>query len=82
MAYAMVSTDRPKASDTPSRPMPTCGKAAAITALPHPARTSQKVPMNSTDKRLVSDGVVMTAPNGSGTGAAATDRIGPGEGGA
>src|SRR5580765_2456369 len=49
MAYAMVSTVRPNASATPSRPMPTLGNAAARTALPHPPRTSQNVPMNSAD---------------------------------
>ena len=37
----MVSTVSPKASDTPARPMPTWGKAAASTALPHPPSTSQ-----------------------------------------
>src|SRR5690606_19639610 len=47
MAKAMVSTVRPKASETPSRPMPTSGKAAASTALPQPPSTSQKVPKNS-----------------------------------
>src|SRR6478672_114904 len=46
-AYAPDSTVRPNASDTPSRPMPTSGKAAASTALPHPPRTSQKVPIDS-----------------------------------
>src|SRR5215211_2599016 len=43
----MVSTERPKANDTPSRPMPTSGKAAANTALPQPPRTNQRVPRNS-----------------------------------
>ena len=47
----MVSTVRPKASATPSRPMPTSGKAAASTALPQPPSTSQKVPMNSAARR-------------------------------
>ena len=47
MAYAMVSTVRPKASDTPSRPIPTLGNAAARTALPQPPKTSQNVPKNS-----------------------------------
>ena len=37
-------TVRPKAKATPSRPMPTLGKAAARTALPQPPRTSQNVP--------------------------------------
>src|SRR6478735_3821005 len=47
MAKAMVSTVRPNASDTPRRPIPTSGNAAASTALPQPPRTSQKVPRNS-----------------------------------
>src|SRR4029078_5701051 len=48
-AYAPVTTVKPKASETPSKPIPTSGKAAASTALPQPPRTSQKVPMNSAD---------------------------------
>src|SRR4029077_14851008 len=44
----MVNTVRPNASATPSRPMPTFGNPAARTALPHPPRTSQNVPRNST----------------------------------
>lgn len=47
MAKAIVNTVRPKASDTPSNPIPTLGNAAASTALPQPPRTSQKVPKNS-----------------------------------
>src|SRR5437016_5954940 len=43
----MVSTVRPKASETPTRPMPISGNFAASTALPQPPNTSQKVPMNS-----------------------------------
>src|SRR5262245_41633269 len=43
----MVTTLSPKVSDTPSRPIPTCGKPAAMTALPHPANVSQNVPINS-----------------------------------
>jgi hypothetical protein len=43
----MVITVRPKARDTPSKPIPTSGNAAAKTALPHPPRTNQKVPINS-----------------------------------
>src|SRR4051794_4385118 len=43
----MVSTVSPKASETPSNPMPTCGKAAASTAAPQPPSTSQAVPRNS-----------------------------------
>src|SRR5688572_21323841 len=45
----MVSTLRPKASETPRRPMPTSGKPAAMTALPHPAKVSQKVPIASAE---------------------------------
>ena len=51
MAYAMVSTVRPNANDTPSSPIPTFGKAAARTALPQPPSTSQKVPTNSAAAR-------------------------------
>src|SRR5438046_9842279 len=43
----MVRTVSPNASATPSRPIPTPGNAAAITALPHPPNTSQKVPLIS-----------------------------------
>jgi hypothetical protein len=43
----MVKTVRPKARATPSSPIPTLGKAAAKTALPHPPRTNQNVPTNS-----------------------------------
>src|ERR1700677_3132225 len=43
----MVSTVSPKAKSTPKKPIPSCGKAAASTAEPHPPRTSQAVPMNS-----------------------------------
>src|SRR5690349_10178325 len=46
-AYAIVSTDKPKANETPSSPMPTAGNAAASTALPQPPSTSQSVPKNS-----------------------------------
>src|SRR5580765_4079500 len=48
-AYAPDSTVRPKASDTPSNPIPTAGKPAAMTALPQPPSTSQNVPMNSAE---------------------------------
>ncbi|MNC64974.1 hypothetical protein D3C81_2042370 [compost metagenome] len=47
MAKAMVNTVRPNARETPSRPIPTLGNAAASTALPQPPSTSQKVPINS-----------------------------------
>src|SRR6266436_9359221 len=43
----MVTTLSPNARDTPTRPMPTWGKPAAITALPHPANVSQNVPIAS-----------------------------------
>src|SRR6187397_2371564 len=43
----MVTTLRPNARDTPTSPIPTCGKPAAMTALPHPANVSQNVPMAS-----------------------------------
>src|SRR5579883_3521215 len=46
-AYTPVSTVSPNASATPTKPMPSCGKAAASTALPQPPRTSQNVPRNS-----------------------------------
>src|SRR5262249_23927467 len=46
-AYAPVSTVSPNASETPRRPIPTPGKDAASTALPHPPSTSQNVPRNS-----------------------------------
>src|SRR5450759_2028156 len=50
-AYAMVSTVRPKARETPSNPMPTSGNLAASTALPQPPSTNQNVPTNSADSR-------------------------------
>src|SRR6516164_556161 len=50
----MVTTLRPNARDTPSRPIPTCGNPAAITALPQPANVSQKVPIASAAYFLVS----------------------------
>src|SRR3954466_14145087 len=43
----MVTTLSPNARETPTRPIPNCGKPAAITALPQPANVSQKVPMAS-----------------------------------
>jgi hypothetical protein len=55
MAYAIVSTVNPNAKLTPSRPMPTFGNAAARTALPHPPKTSQNVPMNSAIALLLKD---------------------------
>src|SRR6185437_11272557 len=49
----MATMVSPKASATPNRPIPTCGNAAASTALPQPPKTSQKVPMNSAASFLV-----------------------------
>lgn len=43
----MVTTLSPNASDTPTRPMPTWGNPAAITALPQPAKVNQNVPIIS-----------------------------------
>jgi hypothetical protein len=43
----MVTTVRPKAKETPANPMPSSGNPAARTALPHPPKTNQKVPINS-----------------------------------
>jgi len=43
----MVTTLSPNAKDTPTSPIPTCGKPAAMTALPQPAKVSQNVPMAS-----------------------------------
>ncbi len=50
----MVTTVKPKASETPSRPIPTPGKAAAITALPQPPKVSQNVPIASAASLRVS----------------------------
>ena len=44
IAKAMVRTVNPNASETPTNPMPSPGKAAARTALPQPPSTNQKVP--------------------------------------
>src|ERR1700684_3578293 len=49
----MGSTVKPKAKLTPKNPMPSVGKPAAITALPHPAKVSQNVPKNSAPTRRV-----------------------------
>src|SRR6185437_9042788 len=43
----MVTTLKPKVRATPTKPMPSCGNPAAITALPHPAKVSQNVPIAS-----------------------------------
>src|SRR6202030_238298 len=51
IAYAMVSSVSPKAKATPVKPIPSLEKPAASTALPHPTKTSQNVPMNSAPTR-------------------------------
>jgi hypothetical protein len=48
----MVSTVRPKASETPTNPIPSSGKPAASTALPQPPKTSQNVPIEFGGKFL------------------------------
>jgi hypothetical protein len=53
MANAIVSTVRPNANETPNKPIPTFGKAAANTALPQPPNTNQNVPKNSAPSRLL-----------------------------
>src|SRR5687768_17324181 len=53
IAYAIVTTVNPNASDTPSKPIPTSGNAAASTALPQPPSTSQNVPKNSANTLFV-----------------------------
>src|SRR5690349_21958982 len=55
----MVTTVKPKASETPTRPIPTSGNLAASTALPQPPKTSQKVPNNSATARLAMGMVVL-----------------------
>ena len=63
-AYAIVRTVRPKASETPTKPMPRPVSApsamccAAKIALPQPPRTSQKVPRASAPRRWASLGSV------------------------
>src|SRR5215472_8746291 len=49
----MVRTVSPKASATPTNPIPRPGNPAASTALPHPPNTSQNVPTNSANARFV-----------------------------
>ncbi len=68
-AYAIVTTESPKASETPSRPTPSCedGVVSPVgvknddpkIAVPQPANTSQKVPRSSAPRRLRRGGVVM-----------------------
>src|SRR5512140_761871 len=53
MAVAIVRTFRPKASATPTHPIPSPGHAAASTALPHPPRPGQNVPKNSAAAFLI-----------------------------
>jgi hypothetical protein len=43
----VVSTVSPKANETPTKPIPSAGNAAANTAAPQPPSTSHSVPMNS-----------------------------------
>src|SRR3954453_5369647 len=43
----MVRTVKPKARETPTKPMPRFGNPAARTAAPQPPNTSQKVPKTS-----------------------------------
>ncbi|MEL2239902.1 hypothetical protein PAS25_02690 [Leclercia adecarboxylata] len=43
----MVKTVNPKASETPTKPIPSSGNPAASTALPHPPNTNQNVPKHS-----------------------------------
>src|SRR5215831_17443774 len=58
----MVSTVSPKAKLTPRNPMPSVGKPAASTALPQPAKISQKVPKNSAPRRQLTDQPVLELP--------------------
>src|ERR1035438_6443701 len=62
IANAMVRTVRPKARATPAKPIPRPGKAAASTALPHPPKTSQKVPINSANA-LFDRGIQKSSPS-------------------
>ena len=52
MAKAMVNTVRPNAKETPRSPMPTSGKAAASTALPHPPSTNPGVLQQALSEQL------------------------------
>ncbi len=54
IANAIVKTVRPKASDTPNKPIPTSGKVAENTALSQPPSTRQNVPMNSASSFFIS----------------------------
>ena len=55
MAYAIVTTVKPNARDTPRKPIPNWGKAPASTALPQPPKTGQNVPINSAHALFESD---------------------------
>src|SRR5690349_2623242 len=67
-AYAIVTTDRPKARETPSNPTPSWDdgavrlgdekKDAPKIAVPQPPSTSQKVPRSSAPRRFRRAGVV------------------------
>ena len=63
IAYAMVSTVSPNASDTPSRPMPTVGNVAASTALPQPPSTNHIVPSISAMTRRSSGFIELCSGN-------------------
>ena len=41
------------ASETPTKPIPTPGNAAANTALPQPPKTNQNVPKNSAESLII-----------------------------
>src|SRR5450830_701868 len=59
----MVSTVSPNARDTPRKPMPSAGNAAARMALPHPPNVNQKVPANSAVKRFCTiDSIAFQTP--------------------
>jgi MFS family permease len=81
-ALAMVISVRPKASATPSRPMPSWTPSqvrnlAAMTALPQPPSTSQKVPMNSAPSFFIPASFARRAPPRTGRGAARPRGPGP-----
>jgi hypothetical protein len=49
----MVKTVNPKASETPTKPIPAPGKLQANNALPQPPNTSQYVPKNSANSFFI-----------------------------
>jgi len=60
-AYAPASTDRPKANETPTNPIPSCTLSsvrnfAARIAAPHPPNSSTNVPRNSAPSFAANDG--------------------------